>query len=66
MRDEKTVATKKGALKKKTVTRSVRASTDFFDMVDTVSIAQGISRNELIFKIVSEYCEDFLNGSARL
>lgn len=65
MRNEKPVVAKNGVLKKKTVTRSVRASTDFFDMVDTVSIAQGITRNELIFKIVSEYCEDFLNGNAR-
>lgn len=40
----------------KTVVKGLRASQEFFDKCDLVAKAEGIDRNKLIIRVVSEYC----------
>ena len=40
----------------KTVVRGLRAEQSFFDTVGMVAKAENISKNELIVRVVSEYC----------
>jgi hypothetical protein len=44
-------------VKKKTIVKGIRASQDFFDKCDLVSKAEGVDRNKLIVRVVSEYCD---------
>ena len=41
----------------KTVVKGLRASQEFFDRCDLVAKAEGIGRNKLIVRVVSEYCD---------
>lgn len=41
----------------KTVVKGIRASQEFFDKCDLVARAEGIGRNKLIVRVVSEYCD---------
>ena len=41
----------------KTVVKGLRASQEFFDKCDLVAKAEGIDRNKLIVRVVSEYCD---------
>ena len=41
----------------KTVVKGLRASQEFFDKCDLVAKAEGIDRNKLIIRVISEYCE---------
>lgn len=43
-------------MKGKTVVKGIRASQEFFDKCDLVAEAEGIDRNKLIIRVVSEYC----------
>ena len=45
----------------KTVVKGLRASQEFFDKCDLVAKAEGVDRNKLIVRIVSEYCEKVEN-----
>lgn len=40
----------------KTVVKGLRASQEFFDKCDLVAKAEGVDRNKLIVRVVSEYC----------
>lgn len=44
-------------MKGKTVVKGLRASQEFFDKCDLVAKAEGIDRNKLIVRVVSEYCD---------
>ena len=41
----------------KTVVKGLRASQEFFDKCDLVAKAEGIDRNKLIVRVISEYCD---------
>ena len=41
----------------KTVVKGLRASQEFFDKCDLVAKAQGVDRNKLIVRVISEYCD---------
>lgn len=41
----------------KTVVKGIRASQEFFDKCDLVAKAEGIDRNKLIVRVISEYCD---------
>ena len=41
----------------KTVVKGIRASQEFFDKCDLVAKAEGIDRNKMIVRVVSEHCE---------
>lgn len=41
----------------KTVVRGVRAEQSFFDKCDDIAEAEQTNRNELIVRVVNEYCE---------
>jgi DNA primase large subunit len=41
----------------KTVVKGIRASQEFFDKCDLVAKAEGVDRNKLIVRVVSEYCD---------
>lgn len=41
----------------KTVVKGIRASQEFFDKCDLVAKAEGMDRNKLIVRVMSEYCE---------
>lgn len=43
-------------MKGKTVVKGLRASQEFFDKCDLVAKAEGIDRNKLIVRVISEYC----------
>lgn len=43
-------------MKGKTVVKGIRASQEFFDKCDLVAEAEGVDRNKLIVRVVSEYC----------
>lgn len=45
----------------KTVVKGLRAEQSFFDKVEMVAKAENISKNELIVRVVSEYCEKVEN-----
>ena len=47
----------------KTVVKGIRASQDFFDKCDLVAKAEGVDRNKLIVRVVSEYCENIIDYS---
>lgn len=47
----------------KTVVRSIRASQEFFDKCDLVAKAEGVDRNKLIVRVVSEYCDNIIDYS---
>ena len=40
-----------------TIVRGLRASREFFDKCDLVAKAEGVDRNKLIVRVVSEYCD---------
>jgi hypothetical protein len=40
----------------KTVVKGLRASQEFFDKCDLFAKAEGVDRNKLIVRVVSEYC----------
>ena len=40
----------------KTVVKGIRASQEFFDKCDLVAKSEGVDRNKLIVRVVSEYC----------
>jgi hypothetical protein len=42
-----------------TVVKSLRASREFFDKCDLIAKAEGVDRNKLIVRIVSEYCDGY-------
>ena len=42
-----------------TVVKSLRASQEFFDKCDLIAKAEGVDRNKLIVRIVSEYCDGY-------
>ena len=42
---------------RKTIVKAIRASREFFDKCDLVAKAEGVDRNKLIVRVVSEYCE---------
>ena len=41
----------------KTVVKGIRAIQEFFDKCDFVAKAEGVDRNKLIVRVVSEYCD---------
>ena len=41
----------------KTVVKGIRASQEFFDKCDLVAKAEGVDRNKLIVRVMSEYIE---------
>ena len=41
----------------KTVVKGLRASQEFFDKCDLVAKAEGVDRNKLIVRVISEYCD---------
>ena len=41
----------------KTVVKGIRASQEFFDKCDLVAEAEGVDRNKLIVRVMSEYCD---------
>lgn len=41
----------------KTIVKGLRASQEFFDKCDLVAKAEGVDRNKLIVRVVSEYCD---------
>ena len=43
----------------KTVVKGLRASREFFDKCDLVAKSEGVDRNKLIIRVVSEYCASF-------
>ena len=43
----------------KTVVKGLRAEQSFFDKVEIVAKAENISKNELIVRVVSEYCDGY-------
>ncbi len=43
----------------KTVVKGIRAEQSFFDKCDLVAKAEGVDRNKLIIRVVSEYCENY-------
>jgi hypothetical protein len=45
----------------KTVVKGIRASQEFFDKCDLVAKAEGVDRNKLIVRVISEYCEKVEN-----
>ena len=46
----------------KTIVKGIRASQEFFDKCDLVAKAEGVDRNKLIIRVVSEYCENELKN----
>ena len=50
-------------MKGKTVVKGLRASQEFFDKCDLVAKAEGIGRNKLIVRVISEYCENIIDCS---
>ena len=40
----------------KTVVKGIRASREFFDKCDLVAKGEGVDRNKLIVRVVSNYC----------
>lgn len=48
----------------KTVVKGIRASQEFFDMCDLVAKAEGVDRNKLIVRVVSEYCDSLCKSLA--
>lgn len=52
-------------MKCKTVVKGLRASQEFFDKCDLVAKAEGIDRNKLIVRVVSEYCDKFFNKNRK-
>ena len=49
----------------KTVVKGLRAEQSFFDKVESVAKAENISKNELIVRVVSEYCEKKENENVK-
>jgi hypothetical protein len=47
-----------------TVVKSLRAEQSFFDMVDLVAKSENLTRNELIVRVVSEYCDGLCKSLA--
>jgi hypothetical protein len=47
----------------KTIVKGIRASQEFFDKCDLVAKAEGIDRNKLIVRVVSEYCDNIIDYS---
>lgn len=45
----------------KTVVKGIRASQEFFDKCDLVAKAEGVDRNKLIVRVVSEYCDNSID-----
>ena len=45
--------------KPKTIVKGIRASEEFFDKCDLVAKAEGVDRNKLIIRVVSEYLDNF-------
>ena len=43
----------------KTVVKGIRAEQSFFDKCDLVAKGEGVDRNKLIVRVVSEYCEKY-------
>ena len=43
----------------KMVVKEIRASQDFFDKCDLVAKAEGVDRNKLIVRVVSDYCDGY-------
>ena len=46
----------------KTVVKGIRASQEFFDKCDLVAKAEGVDRNKLIVRVMSEYCDGYYNS----
>lgn len=45
----------------KTVVKGIRASQEFFDKCDLVAKAEGVDRNKLIIRVVSEYIDRLID-----
>lgn len=43
----------------KTVVKGIRAEQEFFDKCDLVAKAEGVDRNKLIVRVMSEYCAGY-------
>lgn len=56
--------TRKKKMSNKTVVKGLRASQEFFDKCDSVAKAEGIDRNKLIVRVVSEYCDGLCKSLA--
>ena len=48
-----------------TVVRGVRADNEFWKKCDLIAKSENTTRNELIVRVVSEYCEKAVNGSGK-
>lgn len=53
-------------LSSKTVVKGIRAEQEFFDKCDLVAKAEGVDRNKLIVRVMSEYCASFERKQKRL
>ena len=49
----------------KTVVKGLRAEQSFFDKVELVAKAENISKNELIVRVVGEYCDKFFSENRK-
>lgn len=49
----------------KTVVKGLRASQEFFDKCDLVAKAEGVDRNKLIVRVVSEHCDKFFSRNRK-
>ena len=49
----------------KTVVKGIRASQEFFDKCDLVAKAEGVDRNKLIVRVLSEYCDKKENRNVK-
>ena len=49
----------------KTVVKGLRAEQSFFDKVESVAKAENISKNELIVRVMSEYCDKKENENVK-
>jgi hypothetical protein len=45
----------------KTVVKGIRASQEFFDKCDLVAKSEGVDRNKLIIRVVSEYIDRLID-----
>lgn len=45
----------------KTIVKGIRAEKSFFDKCSLVAKQEGVTRNELIVKVLTEYCDNNTN-----